>query len=111
MSVLLQTEAPPLRIEPTGAIRVGQTRVLLELVIQEHQKGRTPEQIVSSFTTLKLPDVYSVIGYYLRHPTEIDAYLAQREAEAGQVRSEIETAQGSQIGFRDELIARKHSRE
>jgi hypothetical protein len=55
---------------------------LLELVVQAFQDGATPETIVQRYSTLALPDVYSVISYYLRHRQEIEAYLARREQRA-----------------------------
>ena len=78
----MQVEAPPLREDSDGALRVGESRVLLELVVQAFQDGATPETIVQRYSTLALPDVYSVITYYLRHRKEIEAYLARREQQA-----------------------------
>ena len=40
-------EAPPLREDAAGAVRVGDSRVLLELVIHAFQDGATPETIVA----------------------------------------------------------------
>ena len=57
----------PLREDEHGAIRAGDTRVLLDLVIQEFRNGATPEAIVESYDALTLADVYAVITYYLRH--------------------------------------------
>jgi len=82
MSFTVQVEAPPLREDSDGALRVGESRVLLELVVQAFQDGATPETIVKRYSTLALPDVYSVITYYLRHRKEIEAYLARREEQA-----------------------------
>ena len=79
MTLAVQPEAPPLRLEDTGAIRVGDTRVLLELVIHAFSDGASPEEIVRRYTTLSLRDVYGVIAYYLRHETEVDAYVAERD--------------------------------
>ena len=62
----MQPEAPPLRREDSGAIRVGQTRVLLELVVHAFQDGATPEAIVQGYPTLSLAEVYAVIAYALR---------------------------------------------
>ena len=42
MNLALERELPPLRQEENGAIRVGKSRVLLELVIQAFQDGATP---------------------------------------------------------------------
>ena len=50
MTTNLEREAPPLRVDETGAIRVGQSRVLLELVIRAFQNGASPESIVSSYS-------------------------------------------------------------
>lgn len=49
MEMYLQAEAPPLRREASGAIRVGASRVLLELVIRAFQDGATPEAGAFSF--------------------------------------------------------------
>ncbi len=88
----------PLRQDSSGAIRVGETRVLLELVIHAFQRGATPETIVQSYDTLTLPEVYAVLAYSLIHQEEVDAYLARRDAEADALRREIEAAQGVRQG-------------
>jgi uncharacterized protein (DUF433 family) len=67
--------AVPLREDPPGVFRVGKSRVLLELVIRAFQRGETPEGIVRSYSTLRLPDVYAVVSYYLANPGPIDEYL------------------------------------
>lgn len=65
----------PLRIDESGAVRVGKTRVTLETVLTAYKMGRTPEQIVKSFPTLQLADVHATIAYYLLHKEEVDKYL------------------------------------
>jgi uncharacterized protein (DUF433 family) len=80
MTVLEQqplTLSIPLYEDPPGVLRVGKSRVLLELVIHAFQRGETPEGIVQSFDTLSLPDVYAVVGYYLANPAAVDEYLRQ----------------------------------
>jgi uncharacterized protein (DUF433 family) len=72
----IKADPVPLREDDGGAIRVGPTRVTLEVVLSRYKQGDTPEQIVEAFDTLQLADVYSVIGYYLRHQDEVDSYLA-----------------------------------
>jgi uncharacterized protein (DUF433 family) len=61
MAFHAQAEAPPLREDESGALRVGNSRVLLELVIQAFQDGATPETIVQRYPTLALADAYAVI--------------------------------------------------
>src|SRR5947209_2340914 len=90
----IQVEAPPLREDATGALRVGDSRVLLELVIRAFQDGATPETIVQRYDTLALQDVYAVVTYYLRHRDDIEQYLAQREQQAEEVQQQLEHQQG-----------------
>ncbi|MDX2076895.1 MAG: DUF433 domain-containing protein [bacterium] len=80
----------PLRLDESGTWRVGKTRVIIEMVIYEFNQGATPEQIVEAFDSLNLADVYHVIGYYINHREEIDAYIAKREAEAEEYRRQWE---------------------
>jgi uncharacterized protein (DUF433 family) len=100
-------DSVPLRVDEHGAIRVGDTRVLLELVIEAYQDGATPETIVRWFDSLRLADVYAVISYYLNHKDEVEAYLREREARADEVRRKVEAGQPSRPNFRDELVARR----
>lgn len=80
----------PLRTDEHGAIRVGNTRVLLELVIHAYYMGETPEGIVDSYPSLTTADVYAVIGYYLANREEIDAYVRQRDQQADQFLRDME---------------------
>jgi uncharacterized protein (DUF433 family) len=102
-----QAEAPPLYEDTAGAVRVGDSRVLLELVIRAFQDGATPETVVQRYSTLALGDVYAVIAYYLRHPAEVDAYLGTRERQAQQARQRIEIQQGDLREIRARLLARR----
>lgn len=80
----------PLRTDENGAIRVGDTRVLLELVIHAYFAGETPESIVDSYSSLSTADVYAVIGYYLKNREEIDAYVRQRDERVDNTLRELE---------------------
>ena len=82
----------PLRTDEHGAIRVGNTRVLLELVIHAYYLGETPEGIVDSYPTLATSDVYAVIAYYLSHREEIDAYVRQRDEQADRIIRDMEAS-------------------
>jgi uncharacterized protein (DUF433 family) len=107
MSELIQPDVPPLRQDSSGALRVGQSRVLLELVIRAFQDGATPEAIVQRYPTTTLADIYSVVAYYLRHRELIEKYLAEREALAAQVRQRIESQQGDIPEVRRRLLAQR----
>ena len=108
MPLTLKPEAPPLRQDADGAIRVGGTRVLLELVIRAFRSSAAPETIVEMYPTLSLPDVYSVVAYYLRHPAEIDEYVLRREREGGEVQRRLESEQAEFLtGIRARLKSGK----
>jgi uncharacterized protein (DUF433 family) len=104
MSVTIQNEAPPLRPDPSGALRVGRSRVLLQLVIRAFQDGATPEAIVQRYPTTTLADINAVIAYYLRHRADVEEYLAGREGQAGEVRQRIEGRQGDLGELRQRLL-------
>ena len=96
----------PLRADPAGVLRIGDTHVLLEVVVQAFQSGATPETIVQSYDTLNLPDVYAVLAYCLMHREEIDEYMRRCDAEAVDVRRRVEATQRDQRGVRERLMQR-----
>ena len=106
MVTAIRSEPVPLRIDSTGTIRVGNTRVTLDLVIAAFIEGESAESIAEMFDTLDLGDVYSVIGYYLHHKDEVHEYLRQREQYTKEVWAKIDARQGSQDGLRERLLAR-----
>jgi uncharacterized protein (DUF433 family) len=98
-------EPIPLATDANGVIRVAETRVPLETIVDVFNTGATPEEIAQDFPVLCLADVYAVITYYLRHREEVEAYLGGRRAAAEKIRREIE-ARSSQHGLRERLLAR-----
>ena len=86
----------PLRMDEYGKFRVGDSRVLLEMVIHAYYNGETPEGIVDSYSTLKIADVYAVIAYYLTYPDEIDAYMRDVDARAEAILQELAEKQTPQ---------------
>ena len=102
------TEVIPLTVDAHGALRIGNTRVTLETVLAAFADGATAEEIVQQYPSLHLADVYSVIGYYLRHTSEIDAYLQQRREQREVIRQQNET-RFDPHGVRERLLARRTS--
>ena len=107
MSITIQTEPLVLREDSTGSLRIGQTRVLVELVLRAFQDGATPEAIAQRYPTLGLVDVYAVITHYLQHREEMDGYLAEQDRRAGAVRERIEKGQGDLAELRARLLAQR----
>jgi uncharacterized protein (DUF433 family) len=102
----LRSDPLPLRVEPDGGLRVGESRVHLEIVIAAYESGATAEEIVVSYDTLELADVYAVLAYYLRHRDEVQDYVARRNREAAELRKELEASGVSRPGVWTELRAR-----
>ncbi len=61
MTLTIRDDPVAMRIDAGGAVRVGQTRVTLKTVLHAYKRGASPEEIVESFDTLTLADVYSAI--------------------------------------------------
>lgn len=106
MTLEIKLDAVPLRVEPDGAVRVGNTRVTLDVMLTAYKLGSSAEEIAQEFDTLKLCDVYSVIGYYLRRRDEVEEYLKEREVAAAALKLELERRFPSN-GLRERLLARR----
>jgi uncharacterized protein (DUF433 family) len=94
----------PLRLDEGQVIRVGVSRVSLDVIVQQYENGMTPEQMVEAYDTLNLADVYGAIAFYLRHRDEVQSYLDQRAKEASDLRTKIESERPRMPA--DELAAR-----
>jgi uncharacterized protein (DUF433 family) len=81
------------RADEQGALRVGNTRVLLDLVVHAFENGASCESIVDNYSTLSLADAYGAVTFYLQNRDYVLAYLAEREREADEIRREIEANQ------------------
>ncbi len=78
-----------------GTIRVGSSRVLLDLIVHHFKEGATAEQIQHSFPSLTLREVYGTIYYYLEHTEEVETYLENRERQAEDIERTVRSAQGA----------------
>lgn len=111
MAFTIHTDPVPLRVDEHGVIRVGDSQVLLDVVIREFDNGAEPEIIAHGYPTLVLADVYRVIAYYLQHRNDVDDYLHTRRQEAEKLRQEIESKQPNRAELRAKLLVRKAQME
>ena len=109
MTIATATEVIPFQVDADGVARVGGTRVTLDTVIAAFSHGATAEEIAQQYPSLNLADIYYLIGYYLRRPSEVEAYLGKRRAQAEVVRKQNESRFDPQ-GIRSRLLARRASR-
>jgi uncharacterized protein (DUF433 family) len=91
MVALEETISVPLTVTEQGTIRIKGSRVSLDSIIHHFKLGATAEQIVQSFPSLSLGDIYSSIAYYLTHRQEIEEYLHQQEIEADALQEQLES--------------------
>jgi len=110
MTTLEKTQAMPLRLTKDGTIRIAESRVSLDAVLQHYKLGASAEQIAQKFPSLDLADVYAAISYYLNHEETVEEYLRQQEAEADEVQKAIESDpqyQKQSVELRARVLARK----
>ena len=91
MVVLEETISIPLVVTEQGTIRIKGSRVSLDSIVHHFKLGATAEQIVQSFPSLSLGDVYSSIAYYLTHRQEIETYLEQQKVAADNLQEQLES--------------------
>jgi uncharacterized protein (DUF433 family) len=103
MSLIIADTPIPLAAAAAGIIRVGGTRVTLDTLVAVFMTGATAEEIVQRYPSLDLGDVYAVIGYYLHHRREVEAYPQHRQEQAIAARRRQE-AHFDQTGLRDRLL-------
>jgi len=100
------TERVPVQTDADGVVRVGGTRVTLDTLIAAFDAGATAEEMAQQYPSVALADIYSVIAYYLRHQSEVRAYLTRRQREAAELREE-NGRRFDPSGVRDRLLARR----
>lgn len=99
-------ERVPIARDQDGVIRISETRVPLETVIDAFRDGATPEEIALAYTSLSLADVYQVIAYYQRNRETVEEYLSQVRVAEDDARKTIEV-RWTQVRIRERLLARQ----
>jgi uncharacterized protein (DUF433 family) len=72
---------------PDDAIRLAGHRIGLHDVVLYYNEGYSPEMLVGQFPTLSLVLVHKTIAFYLENQAEVDAYVAEHEAESARLRA------------------------
>ena len=97
----------PLKLDKTGIVRVGGTRVTLDTVVRAFVRGATAEEIAQQYPSLMLSDIYVTISYYLQNREVVEKYLEKRRKHAQAVKKENQK-RFDQSGIRERLLARKN---
>jgi uncharacterized protein (DUF433 family) len=101
-------ETIPLYTDSDGVVRVGNTPVTLDSIVAGFLEGATAEELAQQSPSVRLADIYSVIGYYLRQRSEVERYLQRRRRRADQVREQNES-RFNPTGVRERVEARRAS--
>lgn len=75
-----------------GGYWITGTRISLDTAVYAFLRGASPESIAQSFHEVSLEQVYGAITFYLSHREQIDAYLAQGEADFEKMRKDARDA-------------------
>lgn len=108
-NLAIRADELPLRLDEGGVVRVGKSRISIDLVVEQYENGMTPEEMVRAYDTLVLADVYATIAYYLRHREDMQSYLKGRADEAEAMRAKISAER--LCVTREELMARSKAAE
>ena len=109
MAEAIASEPIPLESDSDGVMRVRGTRVTLDTVWFAFSDGATAEEIVQEYPSLSRADAYQVIGYCLRHSSQVETYLERRCQEAQSAKRSNE-AKWQPEGIRARLLGRRQQR-
>jgi uncharacterized protein (DUF433 family) len=65
--------------ERSGGYYVAGTRISLDSVVYSFERGNSPDAIQGEFPSLRLPQIYGAIAFYLDHHDEVRRYLENEE--------------------------------
>ena len=106
MSLAIDAEPVPLQADADGVVRVGATRVTLDTIVVTFQQGAAAEEIAEQYPSVALSDVYAAIAFYLRHQSEVEAYLEEGNRQGDVLRRKQEVKYDRQE-IRNRLLARQ----
>lgn len=106
MNTLTLSQTVPLTTWEDGSIRFVNSRITLDVIVNQFKLGATAEQIQEDFSGVSLREIYGAIAFYLEHIAEVEVYLRKRQSEAEEIRKFIEKNLPSEQ-FRATLRARK----
>jgi uncharacterized protein (DUF433 family) len=87
MHLVEATNPNPLREDSQGFVRVGQTRVTLQSVVELFEQGASAEEIALRFESVSLAEVYAVLSFYTAHRQDVAAYLSGQGKESDMARA------------------------
>ena len=93
------------------SIRIKGHRVYIDEVLEEHLKGKAPEEILYCFKNLPLEKIYATLLYYEVNKAEVDAYLQRVRQYHEKSRQEWQTTQVPTLAIVEERNRLRKERE
>ncbi len=109
MALIIHADPVPLAQDATGMIRVADTRVTLDTLVEQYRAGATAEALIERFPVLSAADVHAALAYYLRHRDEVDNYLADQARQAESVLAALGGKHRPWAEVKERLQARQRS--
>jgi uncharacterized protein (DUF433 family) len=110
IAMTIAADPLPMVADEHGVIRVSGTRVTLDTLLDHYNQGYAVDDLHTAFPSIPVADIHTVIGHYLRHKGEVDAYLGAKRREAEDTRRKSEAVPGNAL-LRQRLHATKRARE
>jgi uncharacterized protein (DUF433 family) len=89
-----------------GILRIADTRVTLDSLVDLYDQGASAEEIALNFQALDLPVVYAALGYYLGHRAALDDCVRTQRQACAAARVEAER-RCRRAALRSRLAARR----
>lgn len=83
-------EKEAVRKDRHGLYRVENSPILLELVIYEHRRGRTPADIVESFPALTVEEVEQALEFCRANAEMVEEYLRTQQRDWEKVKANLD---------------------
>ncbi len=81
------TESDLLKNWEDGTIRVKDTRLLVDMIVEAHNRGQSPGDIFTSFPSemYSVVDIAAIVVHYEANKNTIDKYITERQQKAEQI--------------------------
>jgi uncharacterized protein (DUF433 family) len=110
VTMTIHADPVPLRLDEFGVIRIGDTRLSLDVLLDHYLQGLSAEAIADGYQdVVTLADVHAALAYYHRHRDEVELYLQRRRQETEAIYRQIETLQPPRPEFRQTLLDRQRN--
>lgn len=96
----------PVRRDTVGVLRVGNTRVTLDTIVNTYEAGSIALEISHDYDAVTLSEISAAIDFYLHHKQALKLYFASRAQASTSALFDISIRQATSL-IRDKLSSRR----